>query len=450
MRHRCRGPVAAERRHRCEQCGSLFPVGRIQRCARICASRTFERRRADDADNLRIGGLDAIDEAERRILKTLGVPPYWQRTPLLQACRCQNRDAIRALISRGAKLTAKDLVGETPLSLCVRSGGAELAQFFIECCMAAKKPFPLSVEVLEEICGDTTLYAQAVAHGRPNPTAKKFIFNLACATLDRPTIEKMLDDGFDVNTAVTGSTNPVIELVTSRLAWMNKAAQWTEFAAGYANYNGHPDTISIHVSNNPGPGDLTYGQTLALHKKLNESVRRIDANPKFMTAEARNERLALLGLLIDKGLDVKKVRKNLDFPLTADVISSNEPDLAVAITKAGFSLAPDDTMDLEDAIQHGCFDMVAVLEKLGHRLKKSKMVPEDRLRQFQQWRSAQEASPAIDVKNPPSPPPSEQPETWWDLFGESSLTAEVTPFPPRSGEPCTIRLHHSNTYAPVQ
>lgn len=338
-------------------------------------------------------GIDDIDDAEHRVLEAAGVPPYWQRTPLLQACRYQNRKAIRELIARGAKLTAKDLVGETPFSLCIQIGGSDLAQHFIESCVVAKKPVPLSEEVLRNLCGDAGLYKQAIAHGLPNATAKRFMFNLACATLDRLTIEKMLDDGFDLNSAITNSTNPVVELVTSRLAWMYKASQWTEFAAGYAHYNGHPDTTVVKVSNNPGPADLTYGQTLALHADLNQSVCRKERNPKFMSIESLHERLALLSLLFEKGLDVAKVKQKLDFSLTADVVSSNEPDFVAALISAGFSLAPDGSMDVEHAIEHGCFDMVAPLEQCGHKLKQTNMIPSEMLEKYRQWQSSEGSSP---------------------------------------------------------
>ena len=55
-----------------------------------------------------------IDQAERRVVEMADGPPYWQRTPLLQACRYQNLDAISQLIAHGARLNAKDLLGDSP------------------------------------------------------------------------------------------------------------------------------------------------------------------------------------------------------------------------------------------------------------------------------------------------------------------------------------------------
>ncbi|MGI9203539.1 MAG: hypothetical protein ACR2Q3_05995 [Woeseiaceae bacterium] len=396
-------------------------------------------------------GIDDIDLAERRVLNSTGVPPYWQRTPILQACRYQNRDAIRDLVARRAKLTTKDLVGETPLTLCLRSGGIDLAEHFIRSCINASKPFPFNEEVLKEICSSPKLFDLAIRHGRPNAGAKRFVFNLACATLDQDTVKEMLNNGFDVNSAIAQMTDPVTELVTSRLAWMHEVPGWETLAAGYAHVRGHSATTSISIPNDPGPDDLTYGETVALHARLNDSLRRKELNPKFMSTAERSLRLQMLGLLIESGLDVAKVESKLDFPLSEDVVSTNEPDFFVALTDAGFSLGPEDEYDdmqIATAIRHGLFDMVDPLEQCGHAPVNLKTVPGDRLEEYRRWQAASETSARIEIQAPVHRPRSRQPETYWELDGESVLAAETEPQPPLAGESCTLRLSHSNVYGP--
>lgn len=396
-------------------------------------------------------GIDDIDLAERRALGPAGVPPYWQRTPLLQACRFKNREAIRELIAHDAKLTAKDLVGETPLTLCIRSGGTELVAHFIESCISADKSFPLTEEVLANLCSSPKSYALAVKHGRPNAGAKRFIFNFACAMLDQETVTGMLSDGFNVSTAITQSTNPVTELVTSRLTWMHEVPGWRELATGYAHANGHPATTSISIPNDPGPDDLTYGETVALHAELNASVRREELNPKFMSASERNLRLTLLGLLVKGGLDVAKVANKLDFPLSGDVITTNEPEFIAELMRAGFNLGPEDQYDdmqIATAIRHGLFDMVHPLEQCGHKPRHLKNLPGNRLEEYRRWQDTAEASPGAEVQAPARRPPDKEPETYWELDGESVLTADTDPRPPPACKPCTLRLCHSNVYGP--
>lgn len=395
--------------------------------------------------------LDNLELAEQRVLGPAGVPPYWQRTPLLQACRYRNKDAIHQLIDRGARLNAKDLVGETPLSMCIRSGGTDLAKHFVQSCIDANRPFPFTEELLANICNSPALYELAITHGRPNAGAKRFMFNFACAMLDLSTVAKMQHVGFDINSAITQMTDPVTETMTSRLAWMHEAPGWQELAAGYAHVNGHSATTSISIPNDPGPNDLTYGETVALHAELNASVRRKECNPKFMSGEERRERLTLLGLLIDSGLNAAKVEHKRDFPLSGDVVATNEPEFFVALTDAGFNLGPKDKYDdmqIATAIRHGLFDMVDPLERCGHKPANLKSVPGDRLDEYRRWQDSVDSSADIEITAPARRPETRQPETSWELDGESVLTAEIEPQSPQAGKSCTLRLWHSNVYGP--
>jgi len=54
----------------------------------------------------------------------------------------------------------------------------------------------------------------------------------------------------------------------------------------------------------------------------------------------------------------------------------------------------------------------------------------------------------IEIQPPVRRPRIRQPETYWELDGESVLTAETEPQPPPANESCTLRLWHSNVYGP--
>jgi hypothetical protein len=395
-------------------------------------------------------GIDDIEVAERRVLEAIDGPPSLHRTPLLQACRYGNVDAITKLIARGAKLTAKDLLGETPLTLCVRTGGPDLARHFIECCIDANRQFPLTAEALRNLCGSQDIYDLAIEQGRPDAAAKRFIFNFACATLHRATITKMLADGFAINSAITSEANPVVELLTSRLAWNYEAAQWRKLAAGYAHMHGHPATTAIKMPNDPGPEDMTFDEIQSEHKKLNRSVRCTEPNSKFMSEETKRERIDLLKILMSHGLDVAKIEGKLDFPLISEVISTNEPDFIAELTSAGFNLEPEgeDDMGIACAIQHGSFDMVAPLERCGHDHNDLHTVPTAMLRMFRQWQSTGDTSPRTDNQDRSRRPSKKKIEFQWQLDGESVLDAEVDPDLPQAGKSFTLRLSHSNLYGP--
>ena len=334
-----------------------------------------------------------LDDAEQRAAEQADAPAYWQRTPLLQACRFQNREVIAELIKRGAKPGAKDLLKLTPLELCIKVGGMELAEYFVDTCTAAKKSFPVTDLMLETFCKSEGLYKKVVKTGRPTAKAKGFIFNFACANLDRPAIEEMLEDGFDLKPAFNGYTNPIQELLTSSLVWLHRADGWEERAAAFANAKGHPDALVIKVSNDPGPDDMTYGQVVAHHAKLNASVRREEANTKFMSADEKRERLSLLNQLLALDMDFAPLVAKLHFPMIDDIVACNEAELLEALLEANIDLSPaDGSRAISSAIEYGCFDVIPLLEKCGHKARNVAQVSAKRMKQYREWQKVQPGS----------------------------------------------------------
>jgi len=334
-----------------------------------------------------------FEEAEPQSARIAGTLNYWQRTPLLQACRYQNGDAVRQLIARGAKLTAKDLLRNSPLDLCIATGGIEFAQVFINACISTGVKFPINEATLSVLCRSRALFDLAVEHGHPDARAKALMFNFHCAYLDRPGVEAMLGTGFDVNKAVNPHSSPVHEVLTSQLTWMHQAEGWETLAAAYANAKGYPGANAIHV-----PEGESFNKVVLRNKKLNQSVRRSEGNPKFMTNDERATRLGLLSLLLQSGIDVKKLEAKLITPLVADALTSNEPAFLLALAEAGFDLAATGQFDnIGLAIQHGCFDVIPILEQHGNKLRNTGNCPADRVKQHREWRSARStANPADD------------------------------------------------------
>ena len=325
-----------------------------------------------------------VDEAEPESARIADVPNYWQRTPLLQACRYQNGDAVGKLIAHGAKLTTKDLLRNTALDLCIETGGIEFARVFIDACISADVKCPISDNALTAFCRSRTLFELAVAHGRLDTKAKALLFNFYCAYLDREGVEAMLADGFDANKGTSPHSSPVHEVLTSKLTWLHRAEGWETLAAAYANANGYPGTSVIQV-----PEGESYNKVLLRNKKLNKSVRRPEGNPKFMTAEERSARLEVLDLLLRSGIDVKGIEAKLVTPIVADALTSNEPEFLVALAEAGFDLSATGYGDnIGLAIQHGCLDVIPVLEQNGNKLRNTGNCPADRVKQYREWQAA--------------------------------------------------------------
>ena len=396
--------------------------------------------------------LDDVELAESRILRVIEGPSYWQRTPLLQACRYAQAEAIDGLVACGAKLNAKDLLGETPLSLCLKVGGIALARQFVGSCIAHKKNVPVTEELLAAAAADKAFLDEVLTHGKLTAKTKRFVFNLACSTLDRTVVERMLNEGFDVNAALTRFTNPVVELINSQLAWTHEVQGWEELAAGYAHFHGHPQAVTSHV---PPDTDMSeYNKLFAQHKKLKASTRRDGVDPTFMSDEHKRTRLDLLDLLVSRGLNVAEVRKNLNFPLAMEVICTNDPDFVHALAHHGFRLAPDeggDSVEIAMAIDKRCYSIVAALEQCGHRVGKLKHLPAGRVAEFREWQAsgAQPTAPVLPDDVTGIDETAKDEALQWELGGESVLHAVLIPDPPPANQPCIVRLTHSNVYGPL-
>lgn len=72
-----------------------------------------------------------VEETESYLLQSFGPHTCFQRTPLHTACRHADADAIALLISKNARLDARDILGLTPLELCLQFGETSAIDRFI-------------------------------------------------------------------------------------------------------------------------------------------------------------------------------------------------------------------------------------------------------------------------------------------------------------------------------
>ena len=180
----------------------------------------------DDARRRRVKAIvrehfeELITSMEAHVERSMGAPVHLMRTPLLQACRHRNLHAMELLVARGAKLNARDALGLDAPELCHMTGDDELLSRFIDACAAAGRRFPISVDFLKRIVANPALTRRALSHGSPSAAAKRLIFNLACASLDRDTVGEMIASGHALNDSRIDNSTPLVEAATSRLLWL--------------------------------------------------------------------------------------------------------------------------------------------------------------------------------------------------------------------------------------
>ena len=91
------------------------------------------------------GGVGTTTEAvEAQLLGYGFMPvPYFQRTPLLEACRWGNADAVAALVARGASPKEKDALGMDALDLALATGDEAVVEALVRGAAEAGTPVPV-------------------------------------------------------------------------------------------------------------------------------------------------------------------------------------------------------------------------------------------------------------------------------------------------------------------
>ena len=328
-----------------------------------------------------------IEETEQYLRQSFGPYACLQRTPLHIACRIGDVDVIELLIAKSAALDAVDILGLTPLELCILSGGADVVDRFISCSVAGKRKLPISDVALEAACPDAALYEKLIRHGTLNLRAKRFAFSLACALLDKDAVNSWFEQGLDVNKMTNNDFSPIFEVCTSQCLSLYDHPDAPRLATQSAGTGG------IHIDNDAIMNAESLEDIEALFRAATEQ-------PSYEVSDEERSsqlslRLELIELLAEHGMDVGFAEEKAPYGFWDDIKGLNSPELLQALTAKGFSSGQ-------------------------KQPKSSKRVKAIRNSRFT-----------------------------WEMGGESVLLAETEPKQPTHGKPVIVRLTHNNVYGPV-
>ena len=407
-----------------------------------------------------------VEETEKYLVNSFGSRMCWQRTPLHPACRYANEDGMELLISRNASLNEKDILGLTPLELCVQFGGEDGLDRFVACCVEQKKKLPISETVLKSVCRDPFLYGKLMAVGTLDAKAKRFAFNLACALLDEDGIEQMLEQKLDINETMNDEFSPLLEVCTSRLLTFCEHPEAPRLAGQLAAVS-NAGSGAIHIDNDA----IMKAESLEDLEKLfgaafdDEADKQAELTSYALSDEERRsqlaQRLKLIDYLVERGLDVGIAQEKAPYGFLDDVISIDSPELLQALVNKGFSLKPDaDEKDTEVlmALSKGLYKMVDPLLQLGHKWGNIKEEHPDWVQAYSDWKQENPKEIfALELPDRKRAQPKQAKKSrairkskWtWELEGESVLLAATDPKKPKHNKPVIVRLTYSNVYGPV-
>lgn len=263
-----------------------------------------------------------LEETEQYLHQSFGPRTCLQRTPLHVACRIGDIDAIELLISKNAALDALDLLGLTPLELCILSGEVDATNRFISCCVDGKRKLPIGDTALQAACPDTALYKKLIQHGTLNIKAKRFAFCLACALLDKDAVSGWFAQGLDVGKMTNNHFRPFLEVCTSRSLSFYDHPDAPRLAAQYLETQ-PAGAGGIHIDNDAIMNAESLDDIEALFSEATEQ-------PSYeLSAEERQSqlslRLELIDLLAENGMDAGLARsdlKELEFPELIQALSA--------------------------------------------------------------------------------------------------------------------------------
>jgi len=410
---------------------------------------------------------EPVGKIERFVAETFGMSAderYWMRSPMLEACRYGNRDAISSLIRYGASLSDRDALGVDPLRMCLDVGGTALASALLDACAENGRQVPISDEVLERLFAKPEFFDRLVRAGKLSAKAERFVFNLACSRLDVERVEEMLDSGHKPSQSIYAGRTPAAEAATSRLSWClgDPAAEpltatfRQALGTGEAQVFGADDLLKAI---DDIEGWMAGGDEIVEEGPFSSPTQQAPINPRAQSGEIIERRLALIELLLRRGFRFASIRGDVDLDLLPDLVRTNEPRLLRTLADAGADLHLSmHRGEVGTAIGLGCFDMVEPLLGLGLALGKPDRHSEADYARYRDWqgRSALEAWGIRDDAEPagkglrlldPFQAISES-EWYWELGGESVLRAALLPDPPRAGSAAKIRLTHGNSYGP--
>ncbi len=296
---------------------------------------------------------DSLKQAEAFIAVSFGAETPLERTPLLQACRFNNRYAITKLLGSKADSGAKDIAGFTALDICQAVGGDDLLRFFIAACIEAGVRITLSEKVIAQAIHDTGMLALLGDTCKPEVVNHRLLLTAYCSLLDVAQVKQLLSSGVDVNKCMSPQYHPLFEACTSYLLWEWQHPRFFELAPTYTHAFGHPAGGSIHIDNDLIANadslddlDKLFDDAFSQVKAMQDSVRDSTLTPRELEAQLRN-RLAVIDLLLDAGLDAAIAEKKRPDLFVSRLVAMKQPELLQKLAAHGFSLEP---VDYEDEL----------------------------------------------------------------------------------------------------
>lgn len=415
----------------------------------------------------------AIDETEDHIGAAIGGLRNFERTPLLEACRYGNREAIGLLVEAGAKTGATDAMKKTAPSLCLHQG-TELTEFFLDCCIAHRARFPVDDELLGDLCAHPPLYEKAVRHGKLSKRAQHFRFCVACALVDVDGVTALLDAGYDLTGKRPYEYDPLLQATCSDLLRIWNHPAKLELAAPLVRSLEDPKAdvalasepraaIEAELAASPSePADDPLGGAV-------EAALPKDINPVLASDDLVERRLALLDRLTDRGLNTAHAEPRDPFPLLDYLIYANQPRLLERLQTLGLRFHPaaiENHDSVQTAVQHRCFRMVAPLVALGCPVPEVTPLWDRPHREYDAWCRVRDVpsvwadgagAPASDADTASAGSTGievipgfrailRSPHAW-ETVGESLLQAALLPLD--SGQKAIVRLTYGNVLGPV-
>ncbi len=357
---------------------------------------------------------DNVEETEEYLLQSFGSHSCWQRTPLHTACRHGDADSIALLISKNAGLDTKDIMGLTPLDLCLQFCETETIDRFTSCCTEHKRKLGITEQALMSACANTGLYDRLMKFGALNIKARRFAFSRACALLDKEGIEALLGQGLDINKTMNDEFSPIMEVCTSRLLFLYEHPDAPRLAGQHA------------AAQEAGAGGIRIDNDAILNAESLDDLEALfsnsieDAENKHakQTAYALSDkerqsqlalRIELIDYLVEQGLDTGIAQEKAPFAFLDHIASMNSPEIHQALLQKGFLLAPEHQADV-----------------------------------------ARSGVPKPSQKKVTKRVKAVRKTEWtWELAGESMLFAQTEPKCLAHTQAVIVRVTHNNVYGPV-
>ncbi len=301
---------------------------------------------------------DSYQNAEEFVKRTYGIETPFERTPLLQACRFNNRYAIEKLLAKKVSSSDKDIAGLSAVDLCCEAGGDALLKFFITACRESGVKIALSEEILKKYIQDPGMLALMRDACKPTVNNHRLLLAVYCSLLDVENVEHLLDKGVDVNKSMSSQHHPLFEACTSCLMWEWRHPDFPVLAYAYTQANGDPGAQSIQVDNDliakaesledierlfqDALGKQNTAQNAAMNTKLSADE---------LNAQLR-KRLAIIDLLLGAGLDVSQAEKKSPDLFVSRLVGIKQPPILQKLAAHGFALKPaeyeDDFLEEKD------------------------------------------------------------------------------------------------------